>query len=137
MIAEHRKPIVICDSLRSGFVTPSAENRVAREREESDTLRADEAMGGTSVGEEVEWGERTRRDKTGKEGMISAMRWCASARTAYSSSTLSSSRSPPGTMMHSSFAAPLSKIRIAVDLASGQSAGRVPDLPRMAAITRE
>lgn len=46
------------------------------------------AMGGTSVGEVVER-VRTSRDKTGKEGMISTSRWCASARTAYSSSTLS------------------------------------------------
>lgn len=35
---------------------------------------------------------------------------------------------PSGTMTRSSLATPLSEIRVAVDLASDQSAGRVPDL---------
>jgi len=91
MIKILQKSIVICETRVSwsGFIL-FAENRMRWETEELQTLCWPE-IGGTSVGEEVEWGERTSRDKTGKEGMISTLRWCASARTAYSSFMLSSS----------------------------------------------
>lgn len=86
----------------------------------------------TSDGRDFRWRgggmevERTSRDKTGKEGMISTSRWCASARTAYSSSTLSSSCHHRGQQRYPRHSRPpLSKIRI-----RGRSRGRPIGWPR-------
>lgn len=121
--------------LRPGFILFARNRRVGQETKRLQTL-CRPAMGGTSVREEVEWDERTSRDKTGKEGMLSTLRWCASARTAYSSSTLSSSchhrGDPSGTMTHS----PLSEIRGAIDLSRATNRLVASPISRMAITTR-
>lgn len=98
-------------------------HRMRRETEELQTLRRPE-IGGTSVGEEVEWDERTSRDKTGKEGIISTLRWCASARTAYSSFC----RVTTGGIRDNDTLVICNAVIGNSHLASDQSTGRVLDL---------
>lgn len=75
-----RRPVAIRE-MRSGFIS-FAENRWG----ETEKLHCTSATWWAGLSLARRNGvERTSRDKTGKEGMISTLRWCASARTAYSS----------------------------------------------------
>lgn len=114
--------------LRSGFIL-FAENRIARDEKRRNRKHCvDQRMGGTSVGEEVEWDERTSRET--RQEKKEWYRRCAGAPAREPPTLLPRCRRRVTTggirdrMIRSSFAMPLSEIRIAGD----QSAGRVPDL---------
>lgn len=70
---------------------------------------------------------REDEQRQDRKRMISTLRWCASARTAYSSSTLSSSCHPlgaSGTTTHSSFVTLLSEICLVIEWTIGWSRPR-------------